>query len=370
MTAVKILVIGYMHSRDDKRVFRTVRALSKRWKVIYQYRTKESESGFEERGIEYIPLKCENTGSVLRKLSERRIFDEKICHLVEREDYDVLYLHHFPATKPLKPFLITKKQGKKIIYDIHEYHPQNFLNVLPRPLSDLKEFFMWRIFKKQLELSDLCIFVSEETRDEIVAKTGLAPSKTFVVPNYASLKIEPDSGRKRKEIIMVGKTQRNLTYEKKLIKALIEKGFSFRVIGMESKVFSDVPHTYTSFLPYEKMMEEISKGMFSLVSYSTIGREDYKNDLYALPHKFYDSIAAGTPVVVKKSFVSMARLVKELEIGVVIDPSNTEDSLRKIEDACQRYERILENIKKHQNLFVWDERKEEEFLKKIAEVIE
>ena len=106
------------------------------------------------------------------------------------------------------------------------------------------------------------------------------------------------------------------------------------------------------------------------MSYSTIGREDYKNDLYALPHKFYDSIAAGTPVVVKKSFVSMARLVKELEIGVVIDPSNTEDSLRKIEDACQRYERILENIKKHQNLFVWDERKEEEFLKKIAEVIE
>ncbi|PLV56736.1 glycosyltransferase [Thermotoga sp. SG1] len=365
---MKVLVIGYMHSRDDKRVFRTVQALSKKYEVIYQYRTEEEETSFKENNIKYVSVRCLNKGSVLQKAVERKSFDEEICRLIKTEDYDIIYMHHFPATSPLKPFLIAKKRGKKIVYDVHEYHPQNFLNTLPSPLYDLKEFVMWRIFRKQLKLADLCIFVSEETRNDVVAKAGLNPEKTFIVPNYASLKIEPDPGRKRREIVMVGKTPRGFTHEKRLIKALIERGFSFRIIGMDSKVFSDVSHTYTSFLPYERMMEEISRGMFSLVSYSTIGK-DYKNYLYALPHKFYDSIAAGTPVVVKESFVSMAKIVKELKIGVVIDPSNTEDSLRKIESACQRYEELLENIKKHQDLFIWDERKEEEFLKKIIEVV-
>jgi glycosyltransferase involved in cell wall biosynthesis len=365
VSGLKVLVIGYMHLRNDKRVFRTVQALSKKGEVIYQYWTEKEELPFKENNIRYIPVKCSNRGNIFQKAVERKQFDEKICHLVESEDYDILYMHHFPATKPLKPFVVAKKRGKKIVYDIHEYHPQNFLNTLPRPLSDLKEFVMWRIFKKQLQLSDLCIFVSEETRDDVVTKTGLNPEKTFVVPNYASMKIEPDPDKKKMEIVLVGKTPRNLIHEKRLVKALVERGFSFRIIGMDSETFSDVPHTYTSFLPYEKMMGELSKSMFSLISYSTIGREDYKNDLYALPHKFYDSIAAGTPVIVKNSFVSMAKIVEDLGIGVVIDPANVEESLKRIENACQRYEEILENIRRHQEGFVWDKKKEEEFLERV-----
>ncbi|AGL49534.1 glycosyl transferase family 1 [Thermotoga maritima MSB8] len=361
---MKVLVIGYMHPRNDKRVFRTVQALSKRSEVIYQYWTEKEELPFKENNIRYIPVKCSNRGNIFQKAVKRKQVDEKIRHLVETEDYDILYMHHFPATKPLKPFVVAKKRGKKIVYDIHEYHPQNFLSTLPRPLSDLKGFVMWRIFKKQLQLSDLCIFVSEETRNDVVAKTGLDPEKTFIVPNYASMKIEPDPDKKKMEIVLVGKTPRNLIHEKKLIRALVERGFSFRIIGMDSEAFSDVPHTYTSFLPYEKMMEELSKSMFSLISYKPTGKED-KNYLYSLPHKFYDSIAAGTPVIVKNSFVSMAKMVEDLGIGVVIDPANVEESLKRIENACQRYEEILENIRRHQEGFVWDEKKEEEFLERV-----
>lgn len=43
MSGLKVLVIGYMHLRNDKRVFRTVQALSKKGEVIYQYWTEKEE---------------------------------------------------------------------------------------------------------------------------------------------------------------------------------------------------------------------------------------------------------------------------------------------------------------------------------------
>jgi glycosyltransferase involved in cell wall biosynthesis len=106
---------------------------------------------------------------------------------------------------------------------------------------------------------------------------------------------------------------------------------------MEPGAFSNIEHVYTGFLPYDEMMKEISKAAFSLASFKSMGREDYKNDLWALPHKFYDSIAAGTPVVVMQSSVSMSKIVEELGIGVVIEPKDVEGSVKKILDAYDNY---------------------------------
>jgi len=59
----------------------------------------------------------------------------------------------------------------------------------------------------------------------------------------------------------------------------------------------------------------------------------------------------------------MAKQVEELGIGVVINPSNIEQSIERILKACENYENILKNIEKYQNQFVWSQEKEEEFLK-------
>jgi len=61
----------------------------------------------------------------------------------------------------------------------------------------------------------------------------------------------------------------------------------------------------------------------------------------------------------------MAKQVEELGVGVVINPSNIEQSIEKILNAYENYDTILKNIEKYQNYFVWDENKEKEFLNKI-----
>ena len=364
---MKILIIGYMHPKFDKRVFRTVTTLSKKHQVIYQYWTDKEEKTYQKGNIKYIPVKyVENTeDSSLKKLSKRKPFDKQLCKLIANEDYDILYMHHFLASRPLEPFKIAKKRNKKIVYDIHEYHPENFLAELSGIIGEVKTNVVWRLFKKQLKLSDLAIFVSQEMKDDVVRKSGISKEKTFIMPNYANFSLKPDIQKKQKEIVLVGKVTRKIEDEKKLLNTLIKKGFSFKVIGMDSQEFDDIPHTSTSFLPYNEMMEELSKAAFSLISYNTVKDRNYKNYIFAFPHKYYDSIAAGTPVIVKESFISMAKQVEELGIGVVVNPSNTEQSVEKIQKAYENYETILKNIEKYQSYFVWNENKEKEFLKII-----
>ena len=363
---MKILIIGYMHPKYDKRVFRTVKALSKQYKVIYQYWVSDFELPYEENNIEYKPIeyKKNTKASPIIKLKNRIKLNKKIINMIKSYDYDILYMHHFLASSPIKPFKIAKKQNKKVIYDIHEYHPENFLNTLSGIKKKLKEKILWMIFKKQLKLSDKLIFVSKEMQMDIYKKLNIH-KKYFIQKNYAELTVK--STKKIKEISFVGKVNRNLDNEKEVLKRLLKKDFNFKIIGMESEYFNDIVHTHTKFLPYKEMMNELSKSMFSLISFNTTKNENYKNDLFSLPNKYYDSIAAETPVIVKNTFVSMAKEVTKLKIGIVINPKNIEETVEKILNTYENYDEIIKNIQKYKKQFVWDTKKKKEFIDFIIE---
>ncbi|QIV77658.1 glycosyltransferase family 4 protein [Fervidobacterium pennivorans] len=355
----KVLMIGYMHTKYDKRVFRTVQALSKYAKVIYQYLTDKSEHEYEEGNVWYVPIRWyeDINANAIAKLWKRRMLDRTIMEFIKKTEFDILYMHHFLPTRPIEPFRYAKRNGRKVVYDVHEYHPENFLSNLNGVIGNLKIRLMKKIFDKQIDLSDKLIFVSQEMMRYSI---GNRAKDVLVFPNYAGMITQ--SGEKRKEIVFVGKITRALGDEKQIIKELIKEGFVFKIIGMDSNVFSDIEHVYTGFLPYEKMMQEIAKATFSLVSFKTIESENYKNDLWSLPHKFYDSLAAGTPVIVKESFPSMRTIVEELGVGVVIDPKDVESSVGKILEAYRNYDQLIENIENHKKKFVWDEAKEKEFV--------
>ena len=353
----KVLIIGYMHPKYDKRVYRTVQALSKYAKVIYQYVVKEKESEYEEGNVRYVPIEGRSEPTnILAKFQMRRKFDKQVVDLIKNTDFDILYMHHFLPSKPIEPFEYAKSIGKRVVYDIHEYHPENFLSTLPGPVGRLKINVVRRLFERQIDLSDKLIFVSPE---QMKYSLGERKKDVLVVPNYASMAV--CSREKSKEIVFVGKIARTLGDEEQVIKKLINEEFIFKIIGMDSNVFSNIEHVYTGFLPYDEMMKEISKAAFSLVSYEPIERED-NNYSWSLPNKFYDSIAAGTPVIVKQSFVSMSKIVEEFGIGVVIDPKDVEGSVKKILDAYDNYDKLVGNVERHKSKFVWDETKEKEFV--------
>ncbi|SHF00241.1 Glycosyl transferases group 1 [Marinitoga hydrogenitolerans DSM 16785] len=358
-----ILIIGYMHPKYDKRVFRTVKSLSKNNKIIYQYITEKNEERYIKDNIEYIPIKYKiNVKNRMNELVNRRKLDKKILKIIQAYDYDILYMHHFLASLPITPFKIAKKRHKKIIYDFHEHHPENFLENLTGIMKNIKLKIMNKIVKKQIFYSDKLIFVSDEIRDNILSTLKIKKNY-LILKNYSD--INYISKEKKKEVSFVGKSNRNLDKEKKVLKKIIKYGFSFKIIGVDSEYFKDIPHEYTSFLPYKKMIEELSKSSFSLISYSPLVDKQNKNYLFSLPNKYYDSIAAETPVIVKNTFISMAKEVEKLKIGVVINPKNVDESVEKILEAYNNYDELLNNIRKHKEKFIWTEDKEEKFIEFI-----
>jgi len=323
---LKILVIGYLHKKHDKRVFRTVLSLSKKHEIIYQYRCEKFEEPYFENNIRFIPVYYirDKTTPPLKELFKRRNFDYEIMEIIKKQD----------------------KLGKVVVYDIHEYHPYNFLAGLTGIKKKIKERIMFKIFRKQLEYSDKLIFVSPEVKEDIFQTLNIERD-VLIVPNYAAKEVK--SNHKNKEIVLVGSTKRYLNKEKVILKRLIKLGWKFKVIGMDSDFLEDIEHTSTSFLPYDDMLVELSKVSFSLISYDTIKNDSDKNAFFALPNKYYDSIAAETPVIVNKHFISMAKEVEKFGIGVVIDTNKPDEAVRKILKAYDNYETLIENIRKHKD---------------------
>ncbi len=360
---MKILIIGYMHQKYDKRVYRTVKALSKEHEIIYQYWTKNSkEKEHIEDNVVFKPVYYVKNLKIspVKKIFNRINLDKKIIQMIKIYDYDILYMHSFLTSKPVKAFKIAKNRKKKIIFDIHEYHPENFMGKLSGWKKKLKLLIMWRIFKKQIELSDKLIFVSEDIKKDCFAKLKLI-KENMIIKNYAE-NFMPNKN-KEKNIVYVGQTFRKLDKELHVIKKLIDRGFEFKIIGMNVEKLMNIKYKNISFLPYNEMLKEISKASFSLISYNTNKNKLYKNDIMSLPHKYFDSIAAETPVIVKKDLISVSKEVEKYKVGIIVDFSNTEETVKKIIDIYENhYNELIKNIRAHKNEFIWDREKERKFI--------
>ncbi|MBP7238407.1 MAG: glycosyl transferase family 1, partial [Petrotogaceae bacterium] len=132
---MNIFIVGYEHPKTDKRVFRTVNSLAEKAenKIIYQYWTDNiNEKKYTQGSITYCPIFYDKSSGVssLYKLKRRKAFDNIIMDMILHEDYDVIIFNYFVISYLTKAFSKAKKRNKKIIYDIHELHPENFLNLM------------------------------------------------------------------------------------------------------------------------------------------------------------------------------------------------------------------------------------------------
>lgn len=353
---MKTLIIGYNHPYNDKRVLRTVNALKKKGKVFYQYSGKRP---YKTEGVESYPVKKKQLPG--NRFTKRLRFDTKILEMVDKLDYDIAYFHYFPASMPLRIYKQVKKRNKKLIFDLHEIFADQFL---PEKFSFLNPL-MWRILSEQFSLCDGLISISDEALEYMFKKTGVT-KPSLVVKNLAKYNLVLNGKKDRnKEIVIVGKTSKNLHNTYSFIERLKKGGFSFKSIGIDT----ELADKKLPFLPYKDMMKEISKSAFSLVSYQNRKNPNYSNEIYSLPNKFFDSLAAGTPIIINNRFVSMKKIIDYTNSGIVL---NFEDDMvqnvKKIFLAWDNYNILLESLKKNQEYFAWNKAKENELINFVTSV--
>ena len=356
---MKTLVVGYNHSWKDKRVMRTVETFSKLGHVYYQFSGGIDLSAAQHNSdIQNFSLRRDEmlgTNKVIRRIR----FDREILRLVEELDYDLAYFHSFPASQPVKIFREVKKRGKKLLYDLHEIMPEQFL---PERLSFLNPV-LWKVLKTQLSLVDGVISVSEEALRMMFERTGIDKPK-LCLPNYATGGVSFENVVKNAEIAVVGGTHRKISIDSNLLNE-IKRNFKLISIGTTC----DIADEELPFMDYRLMMERISKVKFTLLAFQSRTDPQYVNDIYSLPNKLYDSLAAGTPVILDRRFVSMKRIVEDTQTGVVLDLVESSKHSSSFLNDSEAYDLYLDNLRRNYDEFVWDSSKEDYFLDFVSNVL-
>jgi len=141
---------------------------------------------------------------------------------------------------------------------------------------------------------DGVIDVSEETLRMMLEKTMIDKPK-LCLPNYATSGVSFENCVKNAEIAVVGGTHRKISINSSLLNE-IKRNFKLISIGTTCNIADEqIP-----FLEYDVMMDRLSKARFTLLAFQSRTDPQYANDIYSLPNKFYDSLTAGTPVIMAK----------------------------------------------------------------------
>lgn len=363
---------GAEHAIDDNRTLKSVELFSEFSEVVYIYNSlferdfEAIKKQYADKAVSFIGIR--KNGNGLKSLSD---FDkEAFRHIVEC-NADVWYVHNFFTANPMKIFRQARKRAKKIIYEIHEYFPDVFAEekISSKFFVKMKRKIMYRLLRKMIDFSDAVVTVNKLIYD--ISKDFSKPS--YILPNLACLSMEPLLLRDRsKRLVITGGTKRDITFSYKIAEEVYKKSgndISVEAIGIANN-YDELFIKSKAFMPYAEMMENISHSIFSLISFRTYNRQS-KNDIYCLPIKFFDSLGAGTPVIVDSYFKEMAYWTEKFGVGVVIDSSKPEKAAEKILEAMQekKYSVFIQNIKANQSMFVWNEERKKDFLSFIREVL-
>ncbi|MDD3089982.1 MAG: hypothetical protein PHT95_08600 [Candidatus Omnitrophica bacterium] len=348
------LVVAHLHPKNDKRVMRTVNALAEVMGVNYYYWTETPEKPETVGNITYWPCFYKLSSNYRSRKQYETALIERISqhHLT-----DLVYFHHYSATVPFefyKPF-----SKVPIITDFHEYLPDDFLSGVDKIPKWMRLMAGEYVFKGICRRSDRLV---AENDFILKAAEKYTDCPKLVVKNYGSHVIKPLSKHERKkEIVFVGKTVRKLDRERPMLEKLHQHGFKITLIGSDSKP----PYDFMGcepFLSYDDMLDRISRAAFSLVSFDPTDSKGRANLNYinSGPHKAYDSVCAGTPIIVADDF----RGLQSIRAKVVYRCCNPDLDAEFINLMWTRfYEDLLSQIPLDSSDNVWNETKKSKFIR-------
>lgn len=359
-----IFFVSDTHWFKDNRVMKSISSFLNNgdsgyvFDIYYQFLGTENKI-FYENGIN-----CVKT--------DRPIFKNKVFfEFLSNTDYDVLYLHNVNIFES-NLLLDALKKGSLIIYDCHEYVPSSYIlsSDEARVFENNRKEIVNRLFEKFISVSHGIVVVSEMMKKLIMDNFGVPQDKILKFTNYAPFGLEnvKPLEERRKEIAIVGFTPRNMEREVDILNTLSHT-FEIKIIGMkndvnffgENNLNLNKKVKYLPFLPYEKLLEELSCSMFSFISFKSFLEWNQQNLTLALPNKFFDSMAAGVPVIVSSEFVELSESVQNDGVGIVINPENPKESLEKIFEYSQndKYNALLNNIVRNRSKYIYDDEKKQ-----------
>jgi len=356
---MKVCIITTVHQPFDTRVFhKEAKSLAKVHEVVL-VAPDEERADKEVDGVRVITIKKPKS-KLLHPVTMWRVFKAGF-----KQDCDVYHCHE-PSSLFVSAVLKVLKR-KRLIYDAHEYYPSliaenslfpDFVRPLVRFLADIEE-------RIPIRFADVVITV-----DEILAlKYRKHHNNVYIISNYPRLELfKPDDlNSENGGIIYVGGLSRDRgiyqmieVANKTNVKLICVGNFTDELNKKEITNFLEENTSknvvFAGHLSHPKVVEYINMSRLGLILHQPIPRY-----IHAVSIKLFEYMACGKPVVAS-NFPEIAKVVKEADCGILVDPTDVDeivDAILYLLEHPEEAKRIGKNGRRAvEEKYSWDKMEE------------
>jgi glycosyltransferase involved in cell wall biosynthesis len=304
------------------------------------------------------------------KLATKNIGKNALCQILKYiefvvkaikycKDSDVVHCHDLNA---LPVGVIAKRRSKrkvKLIYDAHEYEINDGPNQSKFHIK--MKYYIERFFIKH---ADKLITVSDGIAKEYQTLYSLPkPTLIFNTPHFHKVQIN-DKFREKFNIdsaIKIFLYQGGFRADRgivKIIEAFKKRPQNAVLVLMGYGPLEDyvkqVANEFDNIYFHEAVSPQILLDYTASADFGFSFVDDSsKNNLYALPNKFFEYMMAEIPVLTSNS-IEMAALVKKYNIGLSTDLSSVDKLYQDINELVNKdYKTMTKNISLMKNEYNW-----------------
>lgn len=280
-------------------------------------------------------------------------FIKKVKKYLKDKEFEILHCHDLVMAFCGVMFF----KNKKIVFDMHEYYGNG--------KNKVKNFFIKKIVFYTQNRAEWIIHVNETQKNSCRKKNI---NKLIEIPNYPELSAYTNINKTNSDkirISYIGKVRDFYSISKLIDCSKKFERMDFKIYGNGSE--------YDNLFKYakEKGKENVMMGYFDAILesekiynntdilysvYDIRGKEslNWKN---AMPVKSYEAIITLTPIIANENTI-LGNFVKEKNIGFTINirkEGDLEKVLESISDNPDILKEKIENIKKIQYIYAWEE---------------
>lgn len=338
MLLIKVCFLSSMHPARDKRVFdkEAVSLAQAGFAVSHLCPGTPVEAGVE-RGVR-IRTYARPAGIKGRLKQLLTLY-----RLARDEDADVYHCNEVDSWGVGVALRVLR--GKRCVFDVHEHYPSTFAQSrFPRWMQPAIAWGVRLVFLLLTPFTDRIVLAKRSVSDDFHTSAykkvlvqnytplaGLSFAEEYPAPaakdQYTMAHLGLFSklrGWPQVLIAMAAMRHRNLRL---LVIGEINDGsreeFVQRVqqLGLADRV------TLLDWMPFDQAFSHLLASDIGIIAF----QPGVLNHVYAMPHKMFDYMAAGLPVVLPNFAVEVAPVVQESECGVLIDPADPQDIADKLD---------------------------------------
>lgn len=330
MNRKRIVFLGFDHGKDDRRIAKDINLLKARFHITYFYRADEFETSTSKDGVNYVGLKVDNN---YPRLVRRFKYENEMTKRAVDIGAHFFYLHGMFITFP-GFFLRKLKRFGDIIYDAHEYDLEPVYIKSPIFRQTLSYFLLFRqkrisgLIKSSFSVSPSILrFMQKCHFNNVHLKMNVSDTKV----------LKPLALQKREPVLVIAgniSRERGVNQFLEIFKQMKDKGASLSLhihsriddpeleVHLKKWVDKNLPNgsvIFGGFLPYTRLKEKLSQSIAGVMAFPSDGSITNR---IALPNRFFDSLASGTPILASRDSVDVAEYVESQNIGWLFDPDD------------------------------------------------